>query len=161
MIIYNCIVCLGDKYPITDQMEALIRSACLEASSRQNAIRKGRKYEFNGLSSDRIHFRLTLTSDSEVIPSRAMSAVTRSLIDLDKDRIFDSHWSRNMLFITKPVENSDATVTTLTDVELLKEITDMLFNQASMGTTNRRLAKQTAEELKEIMISYISQKSVI
>ena len=160
MISYKCSISIADKSEITSEMENILRKACIEASSRSNALRYGRKYEFVKLSDDRSLFELTLFSNDEVIPSRAISAVTRSLIDVDKEGIFKNHWVNKALFITRPLETEETKITALTDVELLKEITDMLFNQTSMTKNNRLLAKETTQKVKDLMIDYLSKKSI-
>lgn len=161
MIEYNISVCFADEAPITESIEQLIRDACEEANGRTNAIRKGRRFLYKGLIDD-THFHLTLLSDSEVIPSRALSAFTRSILDIDTNNVIRPHIVRNSFFQLKEISPSvTIKTTTITPVALLQTLTDIIFGQDKMSSVNKSLAKDTYEIIEKEIIEYLNKKSII
>lgn len=159
MIEYNLSVCLADGYALNDEMLDLIKRGVAEANSRRNALRKGRHFIYKGVI-DSVHFHIVLQSDSEVIPSRALSALTRSVINIDDKNKIKHHIYRNALFNTVELPTSHSYVSSLSDIEMLQELTSMIFGQSVMTLKNKNLTHTTVEKIRSIIIEYINQKSV-
>ena len=73
MFEYNLSVSLSDNSTLNDKIIDIIKRAADEANSRTNALRKGRCFKIGELI-DSSHILVQLISDSEVIPSRALTA---------------------------------------------------------------------------------------
>ena len=161
MLEYHLCVALADQAPIDGALEALIRRAVEEANARRNAQRKGRKFAFAGML-DPLHFHLVLQSDSEVIPTRALSALTRSILDLDEGGILGDHVVRGAVFSARELlPGEKKTVTALSDVALAQEVTELLFGQQTMTLKNKKRAQQACEQIREIVIAYLTDKSLL
>lgn len=159
MITYNLSISLADECEISDDMYNVIQTAIDMANSRRNASRKGRHFNLTG-KMDSSHLEIQLLSDSEVIPSRAMSAITRCIYSLDIGDIVSKHFKPNVSFITHEITPPEKyNKTSLTPVELLQEITSIIFGQSGMGN-NRELAIKTQKEIEKIVLKYINEKSI-
>ena len=91
MFKYNLSVSMSDtNLSITNDIRELIIQAADEANSRRNASRKGRVFQVNDLIDEK-HINICLLSDTEVIPTRALSALSRSMIALDSNGILEGH----------------------------------------------------------------------
>lgn len=159
MITYNLSISLADECEISDDMYNVIQTAIDVANSRRNASRKGRHFSLTG-KMDSSHLGIQLLSDSEVIPSRAMSAITRCIYSLDNGDIVSKHFKQNVSFITHEITPPEKyNKTSLTPVELLQEITSIIFGQSGMGN-NRELAIKTQKEIEKIVLNYMNEKSI-
>lgn len=159
MVEYNLSVCLADGCALDDKLLNLIQRGVAEANSRRNASRKGRHFIYKGVI-DPVHFHIILQSDSEVIPSRALSALTRSMLDIDDSNVVRQHIYRNSLFSTMELPKTYSHVSNLSDIEMVQELTSMIFGQSAMTQKNRNLSRNTVEKIRSIVIDYINQKSV-
>lgn len=159
MVEYNLSVCLADGCALDDKLIDLIQRGVVEANSRRNASRKGRHFIYKGVI-DPVHFHIILQSDSEVIPSRALSALTRSMLDIDDSNAVRQHIYRNTLFSTIELPKTYSHVSNLSDIEMVQELMSMIFGQSAMTIKNRNLSRDTVEKIRSIVIDYVNQKSV-
>lgn len=160
MFKYNLSVSMSDSnLSITNDIRELIIHAADEANSRRNASRKGRAFQINHLIDEK-HIHICLLSDTEVIPTRALSALSRSMIALDSKGILEGHCYRGCILNATILDSDEEIATTLSDVQLLQEITAMLFDRVSLNNREKKLAKDTSEEIRNIVINYINKKTV-
>ncbi|MGN1159429.1 MAG: hypothetical protein ACI4SE_04455 [Lachnospiraceae bacterium] len=159
MFIYHLSVSMSDDtLEISPEILDLMTSAATEANNRRNASRKGRKFEIKDLI-DHKHVHIVLSSDTAVIPSRALSALSRSMIALDKNKLLLGHDYRGCILNTTVISSGEHEVTAITDVELLHTITDMIFGQNTMNNRDKKLARDLSDDLRTIAINFINNRS--
>ncbi len=160
MFEYRLSVSMSDKdLEISEALEALFKSAAIEANSRTNAINKGRSFEILGKIDDH-HIEVQLSSNDEVMPTRALSALSRSMIALDTEGILEGHIYRGCVLSATVIDSQSETITAISDVKLLQEITEMLFGRASMGNREKALAKKAVEEVRTTVLEYLNDRGV-
>ncbi len=160
MFEYNLSVSLSDKSNIDKEIEKIIKSAANEANSRTNALRKGRCFKIGELI-DSTHISVTLASDTEVIPSRALTALSRSMLALDDKNILDKHFYRGCILNSELIGNAtDIIISNISDVQLLTTITEMIFGQVNMNNRDKKLSREYTEQIRNITIEYINKKTL-
>lgn len=160
MFEYRLSVSMSDKdLEIDEALEALFRNAAVEANSRTNAINKGRSFEILGKIDDR-HIEVKLSSNDEVTPTRALSALSRSMIALDTEGLLEGHCYRGCVLSASLIDSQNEAVTAISDVKLLQEVTEMLFGRASMGNREKALAKEATEEIRITVLKYLNERGV-
>lgn len=160
MFKYNLSVSMSDtNLSITNDIKELIINAADEANSRRNASRKGRVFQINNLIDEK-HIDVCLLSDTEVVPTRALSALSRSMIALDSNGILEGHCYRGCVLNATLLDSNEEKATALSDVQMLQEITAMLFDRVSLNNREKKLAKDTIDEIRNIVIEYLNKKTV-
>ena len=160
MFEYNLSVSLSDSSNLNDEIIDLMKKSVVEANSRRNALIKGRCFKMGELI-DSSHIAIQLLSNSEVIPSRALSALSRSMIALDSDNILDDHIYRGHVLKSETVKSScNINITNISDVQLLTTITEMVFGQTNMNNRDKKLSREYTEKIRSIMLEYINQKTL-
>ena len=160
MFEYRLSVSPSDKeLRIDEPLEALFRRAAVEANSRANAINKGRSFKVLGKIDDH-HIEVRLSSNDEVMPTRALSALSRSMIALDAEGILEGHIYRGCVLSATVINSQSETITAISDVKLLQEITEMLFGRASMSNREKALARKAIEEVRATVLEYLNDRGV-
>ena len=143
-----------------DKIIDLIKKSAEEANSRTNALRKDRCFKIGELI-DSTHIEVQLLSDTEVIPSRAMTALSRSMITLDSANILDDHIYRGCVLKSETIKTScNINITNISDVQLLTSITERVFGQTNMNNRDKKLSREYTEKIRSIMLEYINQKTL-
>ena len=157
---YALVVSLADTSEITPDIENLIRNAAAEANSRTNASRKGRHFNI-GKMINSTHISVQLLSDNEVIPSRALSALSRAMISLDTTGILDGHSYRGCI-LSSDLKNapSDNKITSISDVQMLNTITEMLFGQKNMNYRDKQLSRDYSKKIRKLAIEYLNKRTI-
>lgn len=160
MFEYRLSVSPSDKeLEIDEPLEDLFRRAAIETNSRANAVNKGRS--FNVLEKiDDHHIEVRLSSNDEVIPTRALSALSRSMIALDTEGLLEGHIYRGCVLSASVIESQSEAITAISDVKLIQEIIDMLFGRTSMGNREKALAKEAVEDIRATVLKYLNDKGV-
>ena len=148
-----------ESLQIDEGLFALFEKAAAEANSRKNAAQKGRSFKILERLDDH-HVLVSLRSNDEVTPTRALSALSRSMIALDLEGRLEGHCHRGCVLKAELIEGGKEGVTILSDVQLLQEITEMLFGRTSLNNRDKALAKEAAEAIREEVLRYLNQKSV-
>ena len=160
MFEYNLSVTLSDNSNLSDTIIDLIKKSAKEANSRTNALRKGRCFKIGELI-DSTHIEVELLSDTEVIPSRALTALSRSMITLDSANILDDHIYRGCVLKSETIKTScNINITNISDVQLLTSITEMVFGQTNMNNRDKKLSREYTEKIRSIILEYINQKTL-
>lgn len=160
MFEYNLSVSLSDNSTLNENIINIMKKSAYEANSRTNALRKGRYFKIGNLI-DASHISVQLISDSEVIPSRALTALSRSMIAIDTDNILEEHIYRGCVLKSETIKtSSDINVTSISDVQLLTTLTEMIFGQTNMNNRDKRLSREYTEKIRSVMIEYINQKTL-
>lgn len=160
MFKYNLSVSMSDSsLKITDEIKQLMIVAAEEANSRRNASRKGRVFQINELI-DEYRINVCLFSDTEVVPTRALSALSRSMISLDSNGILEGHYYRGCVLNASILTSSEETTTSISDVQMLQEITALIFDRTSLNNRDKKLAKDTTEAIRKLVINYLNEKTI-
>lgn len=157
---YKLSVSLSDTtLKINKKIKDLIIKSAEEANSRRNAISKGRFFKILDLIDD-YHIEIILFSNSEVVPTRSLSALSRSMLSLDSEGILEGHCYRGCVLNAELLSSKEQNKTNISDVEILQEIAAMLFDRTSLNNREKNMAKEASEKIKKIVIDYINKKSV-
>lgn len=160
MFEYNLSVSLSDSSTLNDEIIDILKKSADEANSRTNALRKGRFFKIGKLI-DPSHISVQLISDSEVIPSRALTALSRSMISLDTDNILKEHFYRGCVLKSELIKSSfNINIANISDVQLLTTITEMIFGQTNMNNRDKKLSREYTEKIRKLTLEYINQKTL-
>ena len=160
MFEYNLSVSLSDNSTLNNKIVDIMKKSANEANSRINALRKGRYFKIGKLI-DPSHISVQLISDSEVIPSRALTALSRSMISMDTDNILKEHLYRGCILKSEIIKtSSDVNITNISDVQLLTTLTEMIFGQTNMNNRDKKLSREYTEKVRSTMLEYINQKTL-
>lgn len=145
-----------DSLSINDPSIAnLLKKAIDLTNQSKNSIMKGRFYKLSD-PIDETHARIVLKSNTEVIPTRAISSLSRSLIAVDKDNVISSYRGcilQSTILKDKPEKES------ISDVELIQALISMVFGQTQIKSNKEKeLAKEYINRIRGLVIEYLSQK---
>lgn len=156
MFKYTLSVAMADNsLSINDPSIAnLLKKAIDLTNQSKNSIIKGRFYKLSN-PIDKTHARIVLKSNTEVIPTRAISSLSRSLIAVDKDNVISSYRGcilQSTILEDKPEKES------ISDVELIQTLISMAFGQAQIKSNKEKeLAKEYISKIRGLVIEYLSQ----
>lgn len=159
---YEISIALSDGAKIDENMLDLIKRATSEVNRRRNAQITKREFKFNERIND-YSVHITIKSENtELIPSRAISALTRSTIYLDSEGITKSHYRANRLFIcsTLDSENKSGPKTVNSDVELSQVLMEIIHGRETM-TINKELAEEAYNKIKDEVNHYLCNRKEI
>lgn len=160
MFEYNLSVSLSDNSTLNDKIIDIIKRAADEANSRTNALRKGRCFKIGELI-DSSHILVQLISDSEVIPSRALTALSRSMLAIDTGNILEEHFYRGCVLKSEIMKTSnDVNIINISDVQLLTTLTEMIFGQTNMNNRDKKLSREYVEKIRLVTLEYINLKTL-
>lgn len=151
-------VSLADQSIITDEQTQLLQRAAIESSNRINAKRKGINYNFKKMI-DKKNFLIIISSKEEIVPTRSFSSFTRSIVALDTNEIITSHSIPNKIFFVKEIKSEkEESLSSITDSEMIKELINMTLDQNLLTINDKKLAKDSIRDIKEILINYLNNK---
>lgn len=157
MYSYNLKIRLSDNAIIDEKIYSLIENAVEHSNNKVNALSYGRKIRIESISKDKKSLLVSLETSKPVIPSRSVSALSRSMIELDENNILNEHIYRGCVLNTTVINEENKNIDNLTDVELLKTLTEIVFEQ-QFNSENKKMAIQCKTELKNIAIGYLNKK---
>lgn len=163
MFEYNISVSMADSsLSITDpQIIKLLKDAIELTNKSRNSKLKGRFYSLWDIPIDETHVKITLKSDTEVIPTRALSSLSRAIIAIDEHNIIRTY--RHCVFNAFILDDTSINKKTsnISDVEIITNITEMVFGQSSMNNRDKKLSREYAEIIRKLVIEYINKKSLM
>lgn len=163
MFEYNLSVSMADSnLSITEpKIIKLLKDAIELTNKSRNSKLKGRFFSLCDIPIDETHVKITLKSDTEVIPTRALSSLSRAIIAIDEHDII--HTYRHCVFNAFILDdvNIKQKVSNISDVEIITNITEMIFGQLSMNNRDKKLSREYTEKIREIVIEYINKKTLI
>ena len=147
-----------DNLSINDPSIAnLLKQAITLTNQSKNSKIKGRMFELSPDPIDETHARIMLKSNTEVIPTRAISSLSRTLIAIDEDNIISSY--RGCIFQSVLLENQSEKAKNISDVELAQTLISMIFGQAQIKSNKEKeLAKEYIKKIRSIVTEYLSKK---
>lgn len=141
--------------------DTTIKKLLIEAIQRVNCTRnsrlKGRVFKLTPEPIDDNHVQITLTSNTEVIPTRALSSLARAILDVDTDNILTSY--RGCIFNSSVIANQENILSSMSDVEMMQELQSMVFGQLNMNNRDKQLSREYTEKIRILVIEYINAKS--
>lgn len=147
------------KYPINETINHAIKKACNDANESTNSIRFGRKFTYIQRL-DEYTIQLRLQSDNSIIPTRAVSSITRALFRLYSAEELDPlKYNGSILNATviEEYEEKSNNYNNMEPHEIVETVIEVFFGQASMKNKNKELSRKAAEQIREIIINYKNQ----
>ena len=90
-------------------------------------------------------------------PTRVLSSMSRALLAA-APQLLERNTPGNRVFYAEVVDEQRSGQAALTDAEAAKLAIEALFEQDTPCATNKRLARQAAEKVKEALVEYASNK---
>lgn len=159
MFSYELSIAMADSnLSINDPSIAnLLKQAIALTNQSKNSKTKGRMFELSPDPIDETHVRIILKSNTEVIPTRAISSLSRSMIAIDEANIISSY--RGCIFRSVLLEDHSEKTKNISDVELAQTLISMIFGQSQIKSTKEKeLAREYIEKIRSLVTEYISQK---
>lgn len=160
MFVYNILVSMSDpKLSISDsKIIILLKKAIQEVNSSKNSRIKGRFFELGEIADEK-HINIILKSNTEVVPTKAMSSISRAILSIDTEKIITTY--RGCVFYSEQIPNPISKSTSLTDVELLQELTALIFGQHKLDAhKDKNLAREYTEKIRSLVLDFIQKKSI-
>lgn len=137
-------------------IEALDR-AVAKANGSFTAVRRNIRWEIGTLSKDRRAAEVVLRSPEPISsPTRSLSGLSRAL--LDTTDLLDGNTPNGRVFFAKVVAEEKDNLRDLKPGEAAKTVIEILFEQDSLSSVNKKLAQKTAAKLKEVLLEYLNEK---
>ena len=138
-----------------------IKKLLIEAIQKVNCTRnsrlKGRIFKLTPEPIDDKHVEITLTSNTEVIPTRALSSLARAILEVDTDNTLTSY--RRCIFNSSVITNQENILSNISDVEMMQELQSMVFGQLNMNNRDKQLSREYTQKIRILVIEYINAKS--
>lgn len=145
-------ICINDT-----TIKKLLIEAIQKVNCTRNSRLKGRIFKLNPEPIDDKHVEITLTSNTEVIPTRALSSLARAILDVDTDNTLTSH--RGCIFNSSVITNQENILSNISDVEMMQELQSMVFGQLNMNNRDKQLSREYTQKIRTLVIEYINAKS--
>lgn len=159
MFEYKLSVSMADnRVSINDTaIKKLLIEAIQAVNCTRNSRLKGRVFKLASEPIDEKHAEITLTSSTEVIPTRALSSLARAILYVDTDNILTSH--RGCIFNSSVITNQENILSSISDVEMMQELQSMVFGQLNMNNRDKHLSREYTQKIRALVIEYINAKS--
>ncbi len=158
MYIYYLNLTMADKkIELSNEMLDAIIHACKEAETTINSIRNGRKFEFLKRI-DNYTIKLKLESQTEVIPTRSISSITRAILKGEKRNLFDKHFYKGSILNATLDSQEITSASTPDDYQIIQEIVQLFFGQKDLDNWQRKAANEACKQIRETVTIYLSRK---
>ncbi len=158
MIKYQFSVSLSDQSPITAPIRQLMEEAATEATARAAAARKDRTFAVSDLPIDETHIQVEMNSLTPIpSPTRSLSALSRSMLSLDKDDLLSGHIVRGCVIKAVLLSVTDEAVTSISDLDMVTTVLRMVYG-VSNGYREKALAKRYVEKIRQVVLEYLGKK---
>lgn len=138
------------------RVRELLKEAVKLTNQSQSARQRGRLLELSDDPVDDTHARIVLRSATDVIPTRALSGLSRALMAVDRDNIISSY--RGCIFQAALLDEQPKKVKNISDVELIQTLISMTFGQAQIRSNKEKeLAKEYIDKIRALVTEYLSQ----
>lgn len=152
---YIISISMAEKgYLISDEFIASFIKACEESNQTLNSIRNGRKFTFlSRIGSDNLSIKVSLESQTAVIPTRAISSITRALLRSDMASTLKQHIYKGSVITATIIEETELSFQNMTDAEIVQSVIDVFFGQLT-SNKDKDYAKDTANKIREVIRDY-------
>ena len=159
MFEYKLAVSMADSsISINDiTIKKLLIEAIQKVNCTRNSRLKGRIFKLTPEPIDDKHVEITLTSNTEVIPTRALSSLARAILEVDTDNTLTSY--RGCIFNSSVITSQENSLSNISDVEMMQELQSMVFGQLNMNNRDKQLSREYTQKIRILVIEYINAKS--
>ncbi len=156
MYTYYLKIKMADGEAISEALMNRIQEIISESNKTPSSQRIQKKITFEKRLSE-YAFRVKLEAKRELVPSRAVSSISRSLLKSEEPILSEvkGHVARNCVLLAVPDEEQQLR---LNDRQVMSELLEIFFGRAQMSTTNKALALETADEVRRAVEVYVSRK---
>ena len=144
-------------YPITDEFIEYFKNACDEANQSLNSIRNGRKFSYiSRVEGNNLSIKVRLESQTAVIPTRAMSSITRALLKSDIAPSLQGHEYKGCIITAYAFEVPEETFSNMSDTEVVQAVVDVFFGKMT-SNKDKEQAKIAANAIRATIQEYKSK----
>ena len=141
---------------ITDEFLDEFIKACQTANQTQNSRRNGRKFKFIERI-DEYSIKVLLESYTSVIPTRAISSITRALLRSEMAEELQKHQYKGSIIIATTLDNeNEMSFSNLDDYEIVQSVIEIFFGTFSYNK-DKEVAKNSAKQIRDVVISFKNQ----
>ena len=164
MYVYDMQVSMSDPlFLFDDVLISAIQEAIQIANASFSAVRYNRTIEYVKKIDERsLHLRMC--SRDPINATRSLSSLSRALVRNEREKgsaLLDGHIQNGCVFSTKLMEESTSHISALPDSEIVQEIISIFFGQAELNNREKRVARETAEKIRTLVIAYANKKKEI
>ena len=142
---------INKNLKIDDSLAEAIKAACKEASETTNSKRAGRKYIYKNRI-DAYSVKIQLSTQTYVVPTRAISSITRALLRTPMGKELPVH--KGSIISATILDESEENFNNMQDTEIVQEIIAIFFGQIPVNNTDKNLAQEAANDIRKIVIAY-------
>lgn len=158
MIRYQFSVSLSDQAPITEPIRQLMAAAAVEATARSAAARKDRTFTVSDQLIDETHIHVEMAGLTPIpSPTRSLSALSRSMLYLDKDNLLNAHIIRGCVVKATLLSVTDEAAMSISDLDMITTVLQMVYGGSS-SYREKALAKQYVEKIRQVVLEYLRKK---
>ena len=162
MYIYDLEITMSKKnIPLQKELIDAIKEAITIANNSFSAIRYQRTIEYvKQIDAYRIHLRMK--SKDTINPTRSLSSLSRALVKNENQKcsnILENYIYNGSVFLSKTLGSNEEVSSYISDTQMVQEIISMVFNQKTMNNRDKDLSKECVEEIRNIVIKYINNKT--
>lgn len=163
MYIYTLEVSMADKDLLfDDQLVAALKEAIDIANKSFSATRYNRTIEFIRKSEDSTFVILKMSSRDSINPTRSISSLSRALVKNENEKksgLLDGHIINSCVFNTKATETHSESISNLNPTEIVQEVVSIVLGQKYLNDKETKLAKETSQKIKDIVLEYVNKKN--
>lgn len=158
MIKYLFSVSLADQSPITGPIRQLMAAAAVEATARSAAARKDRTFTVSDSLVDETHIHVEMSGLTPIdSPTRSLSALSRSMLFLDRDDLLNGHIIRGCVIKATLLSVTDEAATSISGLDMITAVLQMVYG-SSNSYREKALAKQYVEKIRQVVLEYLGKK---
>lgn len=159
MYVYTLSISMAEKkLPISDEFIEVFKDACNQSNNTLNSKRNGRKFTYvSRIGDDNLHIKVLLESQTSVIPTRAISSITRALLKSSLSDELSKHVYKGCIITASVIDEPEPTFKNMDKSEILQTVIEIFLGNLP-SNTEKDNAKIAAERIREIVIDY-KQKS--
>lgn len=158
MVRYLFSVGLADQSPITEPIRQLMASAAVEATARSAAARKDRTFTVSDSLVDETHIHVEMSGLTPIdSPTRSLSALSRSMLYLDRDDLLNGHIIRGCVIKATLLSVTDEAATSISDLDMITAVLQMVYG-SSKGYREKAQTRQYVEKIRQVVLEYLSKR---
>lgn len=155
MYVYYLNLTMADKkIEISNEMYNAIEDACKEAETTTNSIRHGRKFKCLERINDH-SIKLKLESQTEVIPTRSISSITRAILRSENSHLFENHLYKGSILNATLDRKEIPSVSTPDDYRIIQEVIQIFFGKKDLDSWQRKVADEARKQIRETVTTYL------
>lgn len=162
MFEYHLQLQTADNHPYGTELIEAIKEAITSVNNSFSATRYNRKLHLLQETDDQT-LQVLMTSDTPVpSPTRSLSSLSRALVQLEKGKspsLLDGRIINGRIFQTALLSENKLAQAAISDVDLIRELTSIIFGQSAMNNRNKKLAREATEAVRDVVLDYLNKKT--